>query len=75
MRFSAISDGCQMLRCVLGEILTIKTRDACAHDVRGGAHVCAYVCARARMTPPTKKNDPLKKERPPFIFCPELKKD
>jgi len=59
MRFSAISDGCQMLRCVLGEILTIKTRDAGARNVRGGAgacvrvhvRVCARMCVRVYMTP------------------------
>jgi hypothetical protein len=49
---------------LLGEKSTIKTRDAGAHDVRVGARarvhvrVCAYVCARVRMTPPLKKMTP-----------------
>jgi len=34
---------------LLGEILTIKTRDAGARNVRGGAGACVRVRVRARM--------------------------
>lgn len=54
--------GCGLGGLASRENLTIKTRDAGAHDVRGCAGACmcvrAHVCARVHEPPPQKKDPP-----------------
>jgi hypothetical protein len=67
-RFGAFwrySRGRGIVARLLGEILTIKTRDAGARNVRGGAgarvrvhvRVCARMCVRVYVRPPLSKSE------------------